>query len=248
MQADTLISFLIATAVVTLIPGPNILLIVNDSIQHGIKNGLYAVIGVTIGMIPLFSLSLAGVSTLLIKWTWLFDLVKIVGVVYLVYLGFAMILAAFQSKVPTGLNTSGPNTMGSNSTDMENSASHKTPSDSTILPDLKIASNFKIPSRTRFFFRGVLICITNPKGLLFAGAFFPQFLNKTSPLIPQVLILCGGCLVVATIIGASYAIFAGTASTLFQSERFTRVSSLVSGSMLVLFGVSLFFTNSQALI
>ncbi len=97
MQTDTLISFLLATALVTLIPGPNILLIVNDSIQHGIKNGLYAVIGVTIGMIPLFSLSLAGVSTLLVKWTWLFDLIKISGVIYLVYLGYAMIMSAFKS-------------------------------------------------------------------------------------------------------------------------------------------------------
>ncbi len=125
---------------------------------------------------------------------------------------------------------------------MKNPVHRKTKTDSAISPDLKVSG------RTRFFFRGVLICITNPKGLLFAGAFFPQFLNKTSPLMPQVLILCGGCLIVATIIGASYAVFAGIASTLFQSERFTKTSSLISGSMLIIFGVSLFFTNNQALI
>ncbi len=221
MQIETLISFLIATALVTSIPGPNILLIVNDSIQYGFKNGLFAVFGVTIGMIPLFSLSLAGVSTLLVKWSWLFDMVKILGVIYLIYLGFAMIISAFKFHVPPA---------------------------SAESFHLKTPHHSQGPSKLHFFIRGVLICITNPKGLLFAGAFFPQFLDKASPLIPQVLILCSGCLIVATIIGSAYAFFAGTAGTLFQSKRFTKISSLLSGFILVLFGISLFFTDSQMLI
>nr|NJM02647.1 LysE family transporter [Desulfobacula sp.] len=86
--------------------------------------------------------------------------------------------------------------------------------------------------------------MTNPKGILFAGAFFPQFLDKASPLIFQGLILCSGCLAVATAIGAGYAVFAGTADGLFQSEKFRKYSSCLSGLVLIFFGIGLLFTGS----
>src|SRR3989339_1401805 len=98
MQMETLIRFLIATAVVTVIPGPNILLITHDSIRYGVRNGLRTVAGVSTGMIPLFLLSLAGVSTLLITWTWLFDTVRFAGMLYLVYLGITTLVSGFKEQ------------------------------------------------------------------------------------------------------------------------------------------------------
>lgn len=209
MQIETLIRFLIATAVVTVIPGPNILLITHDSIRYGVRKGLRTVAGVSVGMIPLFLLSLAGVSTLLIKRAWLFDTVRFAGIVYLIYLGITILVSGFKEQ-DRKMPESGP--------------------------------------ENRFFLKGVLICVTNPKGILFSGAFFPQFLDKTSPLIFQGLILCSGCLAVATAIGAGYAIFAGTADSLFQSEKFRKYSSRLSGLVLILFGIGLLFTGSLQLI
>nr|NJM02646.1 LysE family translocator [Desulfobacula sp.] len=98
MQMETLIRFLIATAVVTVIPGPNILLITHDSIRHGVRNGLRTVAGVSAGMIPLFLLSLAGASTLLIKRPWLFDLARLAGMLYLVYLGVTILVSGFKEQ------------------------------------------------------------------------------------------------------------------------------------------------------
>jgi len=209
MQMETLIRFLIATAVVTVIPGPNILLITHDSIRHGVRNGLRTVAGVSAGMIPLFLLSLAGASTLLINRAWLFDLARLAGMLYLVYLGVTILVSGFKEQ-GRAMPGSGP--------------------------------------ENRFFLKGVLICVTNPKGILFAGAFFPQFLDKASPLVPQGLILCSGCLAVATAIGAGYAIFAGTADSLFQSEKFRKYSSRLSGLVLIFFGIGLLFTGSLELI
>lgn len=209
MQTDTLIRFLIATAVVTVIPGPNILLITHDSIRSGVRNGLMTALGVTIGMIPLFVMSLAGVSTLLKQSPWLFDAIRVIGLAYLLYLGGGMIVSAVRS----GGSGGGPGTPAA-------------------------APAF---SANRFMMRGILVCITNPKGLFFAGAFFPQFLDPVRPLLPQVLILCSGCLAVATLIGGGYAVFAGTADTLFQSRRFERHSAWLSGTVLILFGISFLF-------
>jgi threonine/homoserine/homoserine lactone efflux protein len=204
MPLETVIQFLIATAIVTIIPGPNIMVVIHESVQKNTKKGLAAVSGVTCGMIPLFLLSLAGVSSLLIKWPWLFNLIRFAGMGYLIYLGIVIIRSATNSA------------------------------------DLDIETTCSSHSS---FLRGFLTCISNPKGLLFAGAFFPQFLHTGRPILPQAAILCGGCLFVATIIGTGYAFFAGAISAGMRSRKLTRLSSVVSGSLLILFGISLVFAD-----
>jgi threonine/homoserine/homoserine lactone efflux protein len=46
-----------------------------------------------------------------------------------------------------------------------------------------------ITSRRGGFSRGVLIAVSNPKGLLFFGAVLPQFVEPTRPMPPQLAIL-----------------------------------------------------------
>lgn len=204
MSIEALIRFLVATAVIAVIPGPNIILITTDSIRYGLKKSIGTVIGVSAGMIPLFALSLAGISTLLIRYPWLFNMLKFAGVSYLLYLGVTQVFDSLKTR-----------------------RSH-----------LKA-----IHLKDGFFTKGFLISVTNPKGLFFAGAFFPQFLNKDVPLMPQVVILCGGCLLVASLVGLLYAVFADTANDLFKSEKFQKRTSLFSGLILVFFGVVLFFMH-----
>lgn len=209
MNSDTLIRFLFATAIIVIIPGPNIMLITNDSIRHGFKKSIHTVAGINAGMILLFSLSLAGISTLLIRFSWLFDFIKLAGVLYLLYLGITQIFDSLKNTT---------HSLG------------------------------VLPLKHKFFIKGFLISVTNPKGLFFAGAFFPQFLDKDAGMIPQVVILCSGCLFVASLIGVLYAFFAKTANDLFKSEKFQKRASFVSGIILILFGAGLFFTSRADII
>ena len=204
MNSDTLIRFLFATAIIVIIPGPNILLITNDSIRHGFKKSILTVTGINAGMILLFSLSLAGVSTLLARFSWLFDSIRLVGAVYLLYLGVTQILDSLKNSPQT----------------------HRSPA-----------------LENNFFIKGFLISATNPKGFFFAGAFFPQFLNKDAAIIPQILVLCSGCLFVASLIGVLYAFFAKTANDMFTSEKFQSRTSFITGITFILFGAGLFFTG-----
>ncbi len=205
MNPETLINFLIATAIVTSIPGPNIMLITNNSIQYGLKEGLVTIAGINAGMVLLFSISLAGVSTLMVQHPFLYDFIKLFGLFFLCYLGTNQIYVAMKS-------------------DKHSVRTHKT--------------------NNNIFLKGFLISFSNPKGFFFAGAFFPQFLNPNLPLPSQVLILCSGCLLVASLVGLIYAIFAHQASTLFKSNRFHKYSNFFSGSILICFGLGLFFLNS----
>jgi homoserine/homoserine lactone efflux protein len=54
-----------------------------------------------------------------------------------------------------------------------------------------------------------IVTALNPKSIAFFVAFLPQFITPREPLLPQLLILGGTFLVLATINAALYAIFAG---------------------------------------
>ncbi len=206
MDIEHIIAYLIASVIIVAVPGPNILLIVNDSITHGFRKSAVTAMGIASGMGFLFFLSLAGVTTLLMMFSWLFFLIKWVGVCYFFYLGISQIISSFKSN-------------------------HE-------ISD-------KIKEKRTFFTKGFLISVTNPKGLVFAGAFFPQFLNKDSDMISQVIILCGGFLIISLIIGISYALCCDTVSKLIKDKSFKNHMNRISGVLLIFFGIGLAFAREE---
>ena len=206
MNIEQILTYLLASVIIVVVPGPNILLIVNDSITHGFRKSAVTAIGITTGMAFLFSLSLAGITTLLIMFSWLFFVIKWVGVCYLFYLGCSQIIASFKFN-------------------------HE-------ISD-------QIKDKRNFFTKGFLISATNPKGLVFAGAFFPQFLNKDSDMISQIVILCGGFLIISLIIGILYALCCDTVSKLIKSKSFKIHINRISGVLLIFFGIGLAFAREE---
>jgi homoserine/homoserine lactone efflux protein len=206
MSYEMLIRFLAATALVVLIPGPNIMLVINNTIQSGLKVGVMTIAGINAGMVLLFFLSLAGISTVLFSHQMAFQLLKLFGVIYLCYLGITQITNPF-TPVPT-------------------SKPSKTTSHSPKKP----------------FIKGFFISFSNPKGIFFAGAFFPQFINPEADIFNQVLILSLGCLLVATLIGLIYAIFAAHIGQLLQGARSHRVINTLSGLIFIGFGIGIVFS------
>lgn len=51
-------------------------------------------------------------------------------------------------------------------------------------------------ARGRLFLRGVLVALSNPKALAFMAALFPQFIDPTAPLVPQLAILVAAMTVI----------------------------------------------------
>ncbi|MCP4297585.1 MAG: LysE family translocator, partial [Proteobacteria bacterium] len=161
MSIEVLINYILVSAVIVAIPGPNIILTINDSINYGFRNSLMTILGIVSGMAFLFVLSLAGVTSLLAMFSSLFSIIKWVGVCYLLYLGISQIIISFRSNEQT------------------------------------FSSN---NSKKNFFSKGFFISISNPKGLIFAGAFFPQFFDKNSGMIHQAVVLVSGFLVISMVI------------------------------------------------
>src|ERR1700712_4465579 len=88
------------------------------------------------------------------------------------------------------------------------------------------------PPRGGFFLEGFLVLLSNPKVLVFFGAFIPQFMDMSRDHFPQVALLGVTFMVIAASTDAVYAVLAGRARTFFSARR-TRMVSRVSGGFMI---------------
>jgi threonine/homoserine/homoserine lactone efflux protein len=86
-------------------------------------------------------------------------------------------------------------------------------------------------SPRQIYVRALLVSMTNPKTLLFYGAFFPQFVAADRALVPQVALLSVTFVVLAILVDGSWALAAGRARHLLASRG--RLRNRISGGMLI---------------
>ena len=90
MLLETWLFYVVAVTIVLVIPGPTILLVISQVLQHGKRSATPLVAGVALGDFVAMVLSLAGLGVVLSTSAQLFLLIKWVGAVYLVYLGWSL--------------------------------------------------------------------------------------------------------------------------------------------------------------
>jgi threonine/homoserine/homoserine lactone efflux protein len=87
MSLELYLTFVAATAVLILIPGPAVALIVATALAHGTRGALMSVAGVStavVGQLVVVGFGMASAMALLAEW---FEWLRWAGVLYLVYLG-----------------------------------------------------------------------------------------------------------------------------------------------------------------
>jgi threonine/homoserine/homoserine lactone efflux protein len=100
------------------------------------------------------------------------------------------------------------------------------------------------PPRGGFFLQGMLVLLSNPKALLFFGAFIPQFVDLKANQLWQVAVLGFTFMVFASLTDAGYALLAGRARALLSEKR-TRLLSRVSGGFMIGGGLWLALSRSR---
>jgi homoserine/homoserine lactone efflux protein len=98
--------------------------------------------------------------------------------------------------------------------------------------------------RGGFFVQGLAVALSNPKTLLFFGAFFPQFMEASRDFTLQVLIMGATAMVVAAISDTVYALLASRAAAALPVRRI-RLMTRASGGVLIGGGLWLAFSRSQ---
>ncbi len=195
---DLYLAFVVATAVLMIVPGPNVALIVANSLAHGTRFGLLTVAGTSSAVVVQLAvvvLGAAAVLDLLASW---FEWLRWLGVAYLVWLG----IAAWRAPA----------------TDLSGTA-------------------VQVRSARANFLRGFLVCLTNPKTLLFIGAFLPQFVVPGEAMGRQLAILAGLFLAVAIVFDSTWAVLAGRLRGLLSMKA--RLRNRLTGGFLIGAGVGL---------
>jgi homoserine/homoserine lactone efflux protein len=192
------LGFITATVVLMLIPGPNVSLIVANSIAYGTRYGLLTLAGTSAAMVVQLGLTVLGLAALLgVMATW-FAWLRWLGVVYLLWLGVRQWRA----------------------------------------PPLDLTRVQPQPRSVRAIaLRGFLISLTNPKTLLFFGAFFPQFIAPDRAMGPQLALLCGSFLLIAITLDSGWALAAGRARGVLAMRG--KLRNRLSGGLLIGAGVGL---------
>lgn len=83
--------------------------------------------------------------------------------------------------------------------------------------------------------QGFAVTVSNPKALLFLGAFLPQFIEPTAATAPQVIGLGLITMMVFTIFDGVYAVAAGNTRKFLTKQRLSLVNK-ISGSLLIIGG------------
>ena len=76
----------------------------------------------------------------------------------------------------------------------------------------------------------------NPKSIVFYVAFFPLFLSAELPLLPQVVVLGGTFLVMATVNAILYALLAGQVTRFLKGYRARKNLNRTAGGILLVTG------------
>ena len=102
--------------------------------------------------------------------------------------------------------------------------------------DLGAVATGPVKSYRRLIVDGFLVIWSNPKALIFLGAFLPQFVSAEGATLPQVLVLGLFFMVIAGASDSMYAVLGGRARGLLSAAR-VKLLSRVSGAILMAGGL-----------
>lgn len=88
MDASILLAFLGASVLLTLAPGPDNLFVISQSMSYGFRAGFSTSLGLCTGLIAHTTFAALGLSAVLYQSSLLFQIIKIIGAVYLIYLAY----------------------------------------------------------------------------------------------------------------------------------------------------------------
>ncbi|WP_419905204.1 LysE family translocator [Kiloniella sp.] len=101
MSIELWLAFVVACTVVTLAPGPCVLLLIGQALSRGVTAAFSSIVGILLGDIFLMLLSLMGLGAILGSSEVLFQVVKWAGVFYMAYLGYCQIIEARKAPAST---------------------------------------------------------------------------------------------------------------------------------------------------
>lgn len=217
MEINTLLLFVIAALSINLIPGPDVIYIVSNTMKGKMKAGIEASLGLSVGYLIHTLGAVLGLSALILSSAFLFTVIKYLGALYLLYLGVSALRNCYVNK--SSLN--------------EDKNLQK---NNDGLP-IKQGNVFK---------QGVIVSVLNPKVAMFFLAFLPQFINATSGNATQELLILGLLFsALATCCNLLYASIGSLIFCSPKAQKYSRILEGVSGSILIALSAKIALSSNK---
>ena len=100
IDSTQLFLFLTATVALNLAPGPDVLYVLANSARHGVRGGVFATLGISAGIVFHTCIAAFGVAAVLSAHRWAFDALRVVGALYLIWLGIGAWRTAETLELP----------------------------------------------------------------------------------------------------------------------------------------------------
>jgi threonine/homoserine/homoserine lactone efflux protein len=100
MDATTLLLFLLAVLTLFLSPGPNMAFVMSHGMAYGPRGGLAAAIGIGSADVVLTALTATGVTAMVFAWSTSFDVLRIAGAAYLMWLAIKTLRSPAAALMP----------------------------------------------------------------------------------------------------------------------------------------------------
>lgn len=195
ISATTFMLFMGACMLLALTPGPNMSLIVANTLAGGLRAGLTTLAGSSTGLAILVSIAAAGMNSVMMLMAEWFDYVRWAGALYLIVLGVRQVRGWWQRR---GSDEAPP-----------------------------------APAATTTYAHGLLVSLSNPKVLLFLGAFLPQFVDPTRAALPQLATLAVVFWATLLLTDLAYTVAIARARASIDMRKLQLLDGLAGGLLLV---------------
>ncbi len=208
-------AFLVAITLLTMSPGVDTIVIIRNTLRGGARDGAVTSIAICLGLFVHAVISAGGISLILLQSAMLFTALKLVGALYLIWLGYKSLSSAL-SRTP----------------------------ESSLAGAVKETVNREEVSVWRSFREGFLSNVLNPKTVVFYMAFLPQFIQAGEPAMLKSLFLAAVHFCIANLWQILIVFMVGKASTwLLKGTVMKGVDGLI-GTVMVGFGLKLALDRS----
>ncbi len=193
----------------TITPGATTMLITRSVIAHGHKAGFFVVLGGCLGVFVHAILSALGLSLILVQSAKLFEIIKWLGAIYLIFLGGQSIWRGLRQR----------------------------PNNLTSLNRRALAVENK--REWTSFSEGLVTIILSPETSVFYLAILPQFINLGESVLLKSLMLASIHVTVRLLWYSTLTVFLAKITALLKRPRVQQRLQFASGAALVLLGLKL---------
>jgi threonine/homoserine/homoserine lactone efflux protein len=210
-------AFLLLTVLIVLAPGPDTAIVTKNALQHGRASAIRTSFGVVTGLLCWTLASAVGVAALLRASTRVFDLVRLAGAAYLVFLGIQAIADSFRRR-----HSNEPTAIAASDDDDDD--------------DDAAAADRPAPPAFR---QGLLSNLLNPKIGVFFTSFLPQFVAPGAPAFWVTFLLGSMFAAIGLAWLLTYTVVATRLAAVLRRSAVRRWVERVTGVVLIAFGVRL---------